>query len=332
MARRIVTRVIRDTRHRSLGSIYMACITEATRAEAIHGCVRSFVSSSPGIASGTRRTEAPCRVPTHKTLVGLVCTRGQVGTNTLNPTRACRIRFMGKCAVEDVSPQILTRSTSPEMRVLGGNGIVSWRMVGCVLGRRRRRLIVIPTIILRPILVLQLTKTTFHALNVVVQLGRTIHVVIMRIDTIPMHQFTASWLLERVTLKAHGSEWSLSIGLGCPVLHIIICFARPRVVKHRRWGWRRSLTWGRRWKLMGRGRGRLALQAHVFQGGHDILHSVSQRRGCVSIGVRMSGLSRVSRMSPWRWGTCKYHVAVVHSQRSRRTGCTRGAMCRLRRP
>lgn len=231
----------------------MACITEATRAEGIHGCVRPFVSSSPGVASGTRRTEASCRVPTHKTLVCLVRTRGQVGTNTLNPTRACRIRFMSKCAVENVAPQILTRPTTPEMRVLGGNGIVPWRVVGCMFGRRRRRLIVILAIILRAILILQLTKTTFHALNVVVQLRRTVHVVIMRIDTIPMHQFTASRLLVRVTLKAHRSEWSLSIGLRCPFLRIIICFARPRVVKHRRWGWRRSLTWGRRRGLLGRG-------------------------------------------------------------------------------
>lgn len=87
------------------------------------------------------------------------------------------------------------------MRVLRWDRVVTG-MVSGMFGRRGRRLIIFfgQTLFVFwwPILILHLTETALHSLHIVVQLGRTVHVIIMRVNIVSVHQFTLGRLLVSV--------------------------------------------------------------------------------------------------------------------------------------
>jgi hypothetical protein len=78
-------------------------------------------------------------------------------------------------------------------------------MISSVFGRRWGRRIIIYRISIfifrRPVLVFQLAQSAFHSLNVIVELRRAIHVVIVGIYAIAMYRHT----LHGLSIKPKGS-------------------------------------------------------------------------------------------------------------------------------
>jgi multisubunit Na+/H+ antiporter MnhE subunit len=61
------------------------------------------------------------------------------------------------------------------------------------------------------VLVFELAKAALHSLNIVVQLRRSIHIMVVAVDTISMNESTLRLVF--VAIKAHRCQWPASVAL-----------------------------------------------------------------------------------------------------------------------